>query len=313
DPPVAVDRARIMGLVRDLGCLQLDPINVVARSHLLVLWSRLGRFDPADLDALLWEERRLFEYWAHRASIVLTEDYPIHHLLMRRYPTDLYAHSRGMKEWVQQNQPLRRHIMTRIRKEGPLRSRDLEDRSHVSWTSSGWTAERNVERMLVYLWTKGRIVVAGRGGGGKLWDLAERWFPSWTPKDRLPETRISRLAADRSLGVLGVARAADIDRNFTAERYPGLPAILSRLQREKLVEPVRIAASRDASEWPGVWYVHTDDLPLIDRLAAGEWEPRTTLLSPFDNLIIDRARTELLFGFSFRMEIYVPKALRRYG
>src|SRR6266545_5605645 len=71
------DRKGILEVIRDLGCLQLDPIRVVERSHLLVLWSRLGKFDPAELDTLLWEERQLFEYWAHRASIVLTEDYPI--------------------------------------------------------------------------------------------------------------------------------------------------------------------------------------------------------------------------------------------
>jgi uncharacterized protein YcaQ len=67
------------------------------------------------------------------------------------------------------------------------------------------------------------------------------------------------------------------------------------------------------TEWPGPWYVHADDLPLLERLEAGDWRPRTTLLSPFDNLIIDRQRTRRLFGFHFRMEIYVPRAARRYG
>jgi uncharacterized protein len=80
----AGDADGIMEVLRDLGCLQLDPISVVARSHQLVLWSRLGSYDLAALDRLLWEERRLFEYWAHAASIVLTEHYPIHRWLMRR-------------------------------------------------------------------------------------------------------------------------------------------------------------------------------------------------------------------------------------
>jgi len=173
DPPVAVDRARIMGLVHDLGCLQLDPINVVARSHLLVLWSRLGRFDPADLDALLWEERRLFEYWAHQASIVLTEDYPIHHLLMRRYPTDRYAHSRRTKAWLRENGGLRRYVLAHLRRSGPLMLRDFEDRSRTGWISGGWTTGRNVERMLDVLWIQGRVAVAGRNGIQKLWDLAD--------------------------------------------------------------------------------------------------------------------------------------------
>jgi len=120
-----------------------------------------------------------------------------------------------------------------------------------------------------------------------------------------------RLAAQRSLRALGVATARDIDRHFTASRYPGLPAVLAGLERSGRVERVRLAA--DGTEWPGPWYVHADDLPLLERLEAGDWEPRTTLLSPFDNLIIDRERTQRLFGFHYRMEIYVPRAARRYG
>ncbi len=220
------DRKGILEVIRDLGCLQLDPIRVVERSHLLVLWSRLGKFDPAELDTLLWEERQLFEYRAHRASIVMTEDYPIHNLLMRRYPTERYGYSRRVKTWLRENEALRRYVIRRIREAGPLRLRDFEDRSRTGWTSSGWTTGRNVERMLDVLWTQGRIVVAGRAGIQKVWDLADRWFPHWTPKERLPEQEIVRRAAQRSLRALGVARVRDIDRHFTVGRYPGLARTL---------------------------------------------------------------------------------------
>jgi uncharacterized protein len=305
------DRGGILEVVRDLGCLQLDPIRVVERSHLLVLWSRLGGFDLAELDALMWDERRLFEYWAHRASIVLTEDYPIHHLLMRRYPRDRYAHGRRLKVWLRENEALRRHVLRRFRDEGRLRLRDFEDRSRVGWTSPGWTTGRNVERMLDYLWTKGTVVVVGRTGNQKVWELAERWFPSWTPKERLSEPEIVRRAARRSLRALGVGRARDIDRHFTVGRYAGLDRVLTQFEREGVVERVRVA--EDGAEWPGRWFLHAEDVPLVERLEADQWAPRTTLLSPFDNLIIDRDRAELLFGFRFRMEIYVPKQKREFG
>jgi uncharacterized protein len=308
---IGPDRGGLLDAVRDLGCIQLDPIRVVERSHLLVLWSRVGRFDPADLDVLLWEERQLFEYWAYRASIVLTEDYPIHHLLMRRYPTERYAYSRRVKVWLRENEPLRRHVLQRLKEAGPLRLRDFEDRARTRWTSEGWTTGRNVERMLDVLWTQGKIVVAGRDGIQKFWDLADRWFPEWTPKERLPEREVVRRAAQRSLRALGVARPRDIERHFTVGRYPGLAGALDRLEREVLIERVRIVD--DGAEWPGPWFVHADDLAPLERLEAGEWEPRTTLLSPFDNLIIDRDRAELLFGFRFRMEIYVPKTKRMFG
>jgi uncharacterized protein YcaQ len=310
-PPPTPDRKGILDVARDLGCLQLDPIRVVERSHLLVLWSRLGAFDLAELDALLWEERQLFEYWAYGASIVLTEDYPIHQLLMRRYPTDRTAYNRRLKVWLRENQGLRRHVLRRIRESGPLRLRDFEDRSRTGWTSGGWTTGRNVERMLDVLWTQGRIVVAGRDGIQKYWELADRWFPPWTPKERLSEREIVRRSTQRSLRALGVARAQHIDRHFTIGRYPGLARTLAELERERTIEPVRVV--EDGSEWPGTWFLHAEDAPLLERLEAGEWSPRTTLLSPFDNLIKDRDRAESLFDFPFRMEIYVPKSKRVYG
>jgi uncharacterized protein len=141
--------------------------------------------------------------------------------------------------------------------------------------------------------------------------MAERWLLAWAPTRRPPEREVVRLAAQRSLRALGVATARDIDRHFTQGRYPGLAAVLAGLERSGRVERVRLAA--DGAEWPGPWYVHADDLALLERLEAGDWRPRTTLLSPFDNLIIDRERTQRLFGFHYRMEIYVPKAARRYG
>ena len=306
--PAAAGPEEIMSVAADLGSLQLDPIGVVARSHLLVLWSRLGAYDPADVEQLLWRHRRLFEYWTHAAAIVCMDDLPIHSLLMRRYPSERH---RRLREWLAANQALRRSILRRLRAEGPLPTSAFEDRAVTAWQSSGWTAGRNVDRMLDLLWTQGRILVAGRKGQQRVWDLAERWLPPWAPTRRPPEREVVRLAAQRSLRALGVATARDIDRHFTAYRYPGLATVLASLERSRRIERVRLAA--DGAERNGPWYVHADDLPLLERLETGAWEPRTTLLSPFDNLIINRERTQRLFGFGFRLEIYVPKAARRHG
>src|SRR6478736_10552240 len=110
-------------VLRGLRVLQLDPVNVVARSHLLVLWSRLGAFDRADLDTLLWRERWLFGYWAHAASIVLTEDYPIHRLMMRAYQA-----TAGPQQWMEANDSFRRYVLDRLRDAGPLPGEAIEDR-----------------------------------------------------------------------------------------------------------------------------------------------------------------------------------------
>lgn len=307
------DGSEIMEVVRELGCLQLDPISAVARSHLLVLWSRLGNYDPTELDKLLWQERRLFEYWAHAASIVLTEDYPIHRTWMRRYPSGDSKFAEGVRAWVEQNAPLRRALLSDLRRRGPLPSRCFEEMGVPSqeWVSTGWAGVRNISRMLDFLWMQGKIMVAGRAGLQKLWDLAERCLPEWTPRERLSEREMVRRAAQKSLRALGVGTARHIERHYIRLRYPDLPRVLAEIEAEHTIQRVQIV--EDGQVWKGDWYVHSEDLSLLDSLEKGDWEPRTTLLSPFDNLICDRARTRQLFGFKFGLEIYVPKAKRQYG
>ena len=310
--PAQPDPEAILQVVRDLGCLQLDPIAVVARSHLLVLAARLGPFDPDELERLLWHDRALFEYWAHRASIVLTEDFPIHNHLMRAYGSGTKPRHERLRQWLSANEPLRRRILREVRAHGPVRSRDLVGTGAVDWVSRGWTGGRNVSQMLDYLWTKGSIAVAGRRGLEKLWDLADRWYPDWTPRERLSPRRVTELAAPRSLSALGAATPKQIATHFIPGRYTDLPRILERLQARGEIVPVRVMD--DGTAMKGQWLVHAADLDLVDDL-EGEagWEPRAALLSPFDNLIWDRERAAMLFGFEFRMEIYVPKAQRRFG
>jgi uncharacterized protein YcaQ len=301
----------ILRLVRQLGALQLDPISVVAPSHRLVLWSRLGNYSAAALERLQWQDRRLFEYWAHAASIVLTEDYPIHRRLMLSWRRGESRYSRHFRLWLADNQALQRHVMRELRRRGPLPASAFEDRAERPWQSSGWTAGRNIDRMLAALWLSGTLVVARREAGRRWWDLAERWLPDWTPREPLSQTEVVRLAAQRSLRALGIGRPRDIDRHFTVGRYPGLPSVLASLERSGSIIPVEV---KDGTKhWPGRWYVHSEDIGLLDRIEAGQWQPRTTLLSPFDNLIRDRDRTRLMFAFDYSIEIYVPPAKRKYG
>jgi uncharacterized protein len=276
-------------VLRAVRCLQLDPVNVVARSHLLVLWSRLGDFDRAHLDTLLWRERWLFEYWAHAASIVLAEDYPVHHLMMRAFPR--YAESR---DWMTSNEEFRRYILDRLRESGPLSAEAFEDRSAVGWVSTGWTHGRNVERMLDFLWKQGTVTVAGRDGLRRLWGPAE--FPVAA---ELSQEEAVRRAAELALLALGVARERDIVRHFTRDRYPGLDLPSCGFARRVRVE----GGTED-------WWVHADSFGLLEE---ERWVPRTTLLSPFDNLICDRERTRRLWDFAYKNEIYVPKHKRQYG
>jgi uncharacterized protein YcaQ len=201
-------------VLRGLRVLQIDPVNVVARSHLLVLWSRLGGFDRDDLETLRWRERWLFEYWAHAASIVLTEDYPIHRAMMRAY--QVTVESQQKRDWLAANEDFRRYVLDLLRDSGPLPGDAIEDRAAVSWISTGWTNGRNVERMLDILWKQGVVMVTGRDGLRRLWGLAD--FPA---VEDLPQEEVVARAAEHALRALGVARTRDVERHFTIGRYPG--------------------------------------------------------------------------------------------
>jgi uncharacterized protein len=299
------DAAGLLDVFRDLGCVQLDPISVVARSHQLVLWSRVGAFAPAQLETLLWRERRIFEYWAHAASLVLMDDFPLHAVRMQAYRQS------GASVWLAENAVLHAHILAELAAHGPLGSSAFEDRSQTAWYSSGWTSGRTVSQMLQALWVRGEILVSARKGATRLWDLAERVVPPGIEREPMPVRDATRLAATRSLRALGVARMSHIRQHFVRGRYPDLPAVLGEMHNEGVIH--RIQIMEDGNAWPDTWYIHADDLGLLDAIESGAWQPRTVLLSPFDNLICDRARTEQMFGFAFRTQIYVPKTTRAYG
>ena len=283
----------IVDVVRHIGYLQLDPTRAVERNHLLVLWSRLGSYSVEELQRLLGE-RELYEY---SAAIVPTEDYPLHRSAMRRYP----AYEAGtawndrIKRWLKDNSVAQRRILAQLRRDGPLASRDLADIEMRPWESTGWTNERNLTRMLEFLSLQGKVLVSKREGGQRLWDVAEHVVPERRRKEASPPVReIVRRAADRSLRGLGVATPQEVRLEpFVNGPYPGIREAAEQIGRAVEVESL------------GTRLIHPAAEPRRSR--------QTMLLSPFDPLIRNRERTQALFGFRFRLEIYVPKDKREFG
>jgi uncharacterized protein len=288
--------ANVLDVAQELGGLQLDPTSAVCRSELLVLWSRLGAYDLAELERLLWDERQLFEYWAH---IVPTSDFAVHRETMRRYPRPDWSptRSRYIRTWLEQNAAFRRYVLRELRRRGPLRSRDLEDRAAVPWRTGGWNDGKSLGRMLDILWFGGRIATAGRDGSERVWDLSERRLPMGEP--RLGVAEVARRVLERQLRQRGIAPISQFGFVFDG-RPAGWERALRELVRSGTAVPARVEGTT------GDWYAHVDLLDLPFR-------PRTALLSPFDKLISTRERTEQLFGFHYRLEIYVPKEKRRHG
>ncbi|MCA9973704.1 MAG: YcaQ family DNA glycosylase, partial [Anaerolineales bacterium] len=304
------ERPSMLDVIRDLGCVQLDPIRHVERTHLLVLWSRLGAFDRAALRRLRFEERALFEYWAHAASLVLTEELPLHAWFMRQHAARK-SHGKWFEEHRDVFQPLLDDIQAQLRQNGPLLSRDLDVavdlRLDSRWWSSVYTA-----RLIDILWTRGDAMVFDRVNNHRVWGMAADFWPAWAAHEVWDEVQVTRFAVQKAVRALGVATPKQIKQHFTRGRYPKLTAVLKQLLHEGLLHEVSILGA-DGEPLRGPWYLHAADAPLLAAIRAGSWQGRTTLLSPFDNLICDRDRTEALFDFFFRIEIYVPKKKRQFG
>jgi uncharacterized protein len=287
----------ILEVVEQLGSVQMDPTRTVARTEHLVLWSRLGRrFRVAELERLLWQDRSLFEY---RAFILPTSQFPVHRETMRRYPSLHVGRHAYVRRYLRENVAFRRYVLRRLADEGPLPTRAFEDRSAVGWRTGGWNDDgRNTSMMLEVLWAKGDVMVAGRAGQERVWDLASRSLPFEVPR---PGTGVeARSLLDVQLRALGISKLIRFGWTFENTRPPGWERALAGLEREG--QAIRVAVDGLSGER----WAHAE---VLDRA----FRPRTVLLSPFDRLIHDRARTEELFGFRFRLEIYVPKAKREFG
>lgn len=301
----------MMDTIRQLGCVQIDPTKVVIQTQYLVLYSRLGAYERAEFERLMWEDRQVFEYWAHCASLVLTEHFPIFDYQMQRSYTGESPRSQQIREWMTANEPLHRHVVEMLTEKNHASVSELQGHEFevLDWHSSGWTNGRNISRMLDILWFQGKLMVAGRLPNTRLWGLSERILPEWTPREDLSAEEVTRRSVRISLNALGVATKKHIKNHFTRGEYPQLDQVLKEMEASGEIE--RVFIERDGSPMKGDWYISNQ--ALLERIERGDWKPKFTLLSPFDNLICDRDRTHQLFDFFFRLEIYVPKPKRHYG
>jgi uncharacterized protein YcaQ len=187
----------VLATVRRLGFLQIDPISTVAPPQQLVLWSRLGPYDSAELDRLLWKERKLFEWGAFIWPI---EDFPLIRARMRRR-RGKYKYEQQGTEFLRTNARFKRHLLRELEERGPLLSREIEADLMVSKDPHDWWGSRKVGLMLELLEGRGVVAIVGRRGKQRVWDLAERWYPE---AESMPWPEAERLLAEKRFRSLGV-------------------------------------------------------------------------------------------------------------
>jgi uncharacterized protein YcaQ len=275
----------LLDVVRELTLLQVDQTAAVAPNADLVVWSRVGSaYRPAELLTAL-EQRSLFEL---RGFIRPAEDIALHLAELAEFRDGSGGHGwrPSIARWIEANEYCHDDILRRLKKSGPLLSRDIPDTCVVPWKSSGWTNDKNVTQLLEMMVRRGEIAVAGRSGRERLWDLAERVYPPAEPLDPA-DARFGRNA--RRLAALGIARGkgpeCPVEPNDVGIEV-GETAVVDGVKGEWRVDPAQLGQ------------------PFTGRAA---------IISPLDRLVFDRKRMTELFEFDYQLEMYKPAANRKWG
>jgi hypothetical protein len=267
-----------------------------------VLWSRLGSYDRAELGRLL-AERRLLEW---NAFIVPLDHVPEILYIAKGWPGGGGSWRQRVRDFLSANEEFRRSIIQQLRDRGPLQSRDIDDsKVRVGWESTGWTHGKNSSQMLEFMSVMGDVFVSGRAGQERVWDLFDRVVPEDAPRDELSEDEYHERRVMRAMRRFGVATQQEIRLRAYGLSIPAAKSLLARLVEDGRL----VAVDLPYPSGPAPAFV----LPEYVASAASLPAARTTLLSPFDPLVYDRDRTERLFGFSYKLEMYVPKAERQFG
>lgn len=290
----------ILSTVQRMSLLQIDTINIVARSPYLVLFSRLGNYQPQWLDNAL-SQGELMEYWAHEACFLPRSDFALirHRMLSPdkmgwKYP----------QEWMHEHAAEIEQLIAHIQENGPVRSADFE---HPRKGASGWWEWKPHKRHLEGLFTSGKVMVVERRNFQRVYDLTHRVMPHWDDeRDLLTQEAAEAIMLENSARSLGIFRPQWL-ADYYRLRQPALKPLLEVWQRKQRVIPVAV-------ETLGEMWLHADLLPLLPQALEGKLQAtHSAVLSPFDPVVWDRKRAEQLFNFSYRLECYTPAPKRQYG
>lgn len=281
----------------EMHVLQIDSVNVFVRSHYLPLFSRLGGFASTDLDQILWASGEYTEYWGHEAAFIPVRDRPLFAWRMAEYQERFAADGRAVR-LAATVQRIRGILQDGV----PRLARELEDGQRSS--RGPWWDWSETKHALELMFAQGEVASAGRTGFQRRYALAELQLPP-AALGALPRSTAHRILIERAAGALGVATLADLADYHRLRTADARPAV-QELEDEGVIVPVAVRGWRTRTGDPIQAWMHRDARAPA-RLAPD------ALLSPFDPTVWCRPRTERLFDFHYRIEIYTPKAKRRFG
>ena len=297
-PTTPAAKGDLLACIKQMGYLQIDTIQAVHRSQYLVLWSRLGDYDPDWLDELQ-EEGHLFEYYAHALCYLPIEDCPV---FRGRMLSGKHA-SNWWKEWADAHPDIVQHVREVVEEHGPISSSDFDSPT----VPDGWGDVKQEKRALSHLFSTGELMIPYRKKFRRYFDLQERVLPDWDDAQMLDDEAARDVLVLKTIKAHGLTREDWIAPYYYLQKT-GISETLDRLAADGKIEQVKVEG------WDVPAYFHRDHKILIDAAAKEELVPtHTTLLSPFDPLISDRERTLSLFNFDYKMESYVPAKDRICG
>ena len=292
-----VDRRALRSLVDRLGVVQIDSVNVLVRSHYLPAFSRLGAYDPAQLDRLSYvAPRSVFEYWGHEASLLPVAMQPLFRWRMALAKHTAWGHVRRIARYKPQ---LVRDVLAVVAERGPIGAGEIELGKP---SRKGWWEWSDAKSAIEYLFWSGQVTTARRRGFERLYDLPERVLPADVLATPTPAPEDAhRTLIEIGARAMGIATEGDLRDYYRLKPAMARPAI-ARLVEAGVLEKVHVEG------WGKPAYLYRD-APSPRPIDAA----RAALLSPFDPLVWSRERTERIFGMKFRLEIYVPQPKRVHG
>ncbi len=303
-PNKALSKDGLLQLITDLGFVQVDSIATVERAHHQIIFSRNQTYRREHLTALLEKDRALFEHWTHDASILPAAFYPYwKHRFRRREPI---IQERWRKWHGEGFDAAFEETFQRIAEKGAIMSRDMKAEDHQS---GGWWNWHPSKTALEYLWHTGKLAISGRVNFQKVYDLSERVIPEHHHGPEVSHDEFIDWACREALSRLGFATSGEISAFFDLVT-PQEAKDWVALHREELTDVSLISANGERERASFAFAGFVGDL---ETEASIQPPQRIRVLSPFDPLLRNRARTERLFGFFYRIEVFVPEPKRQYG